>query len=204
MTAFCAGVADVQRRRRRRNATRSPKTKSCPGSTSACRSCRARWPWSSWPDGRSADRICDDAMRRSRKASLASPSARASSSAAATTRMATPASRSSSSFPPPSAPPSSPQASRPKGSMPSCSTALMRSTTTSMPTGRRSSGNEPGRRTGGPWRWHEGTVDYSPDMCPRTLDLLGRAVHLDVSPDLSDQNVAEIVEAVNKVLTAAL
>jgi len=65
-----------------------------------------------------------------------------------------------------------------------------------------------GQRTwsanGGPWRWHEGTVDYSPDMCPRTLDLLGRAVHLDVSPDLSDQNVAEIVEAVNKVLTAAL
>jgi hypothetical protein len=41
-------------------------------------------------------------------------------------------------------------------------------------------------------------------MCPRTLDLLGRAVHLDVSPDLSDQNVVEIVEAVNKVLIAAL
>jgi 8-amino-3,8-dideoxy-alpha-D-manno-octulosonate transaminase len=65
-----------------------------------------------------------------------------------------------------------------------------------------------GQRTwsanGGPWRWHEGKVDYSPDMCPRTLELLGRAVHLDVSPDLSDQNVAEIVEAVNKVLTAAL
>jgi dTDP-4-amino-4,6-dideoxygalactose transaminase len=65
-----------------------------------------------------------------------------------------------------------------------------------------------GQRTwstnGGPWRWHEGKVNYSPDMCPRTLDLLGRAVHLDVSPDLSDQNVAEIVEAVNKVLTAAL
>ena len=65
-----------------------------------------------------------------------------------------------------------------------------------------------GQRTwsanGGPWRWHEGKVDYSPDMCPQTLDLLGRAVHLDVSPDLSDQNVAEIVEAVNKVLSAAL
>jgi 8-amino-3,8-dideoxy-alpha-D-manno-octulosonate transaminase len=65
-----------------------------------------------------------------------------------------------------------------------------------------------GQRTwsanGGPWRWHEGKVEYSPDMCPRTLDLLGRAVHLDVSPDLSDQNVAQIVEAVNKVLSAAL
>jgi len=65
-----------------------------------------------------------------------------------------------------------------------------------------------GQRTwsanGGPWRWHAGGVEYSPDMCPRTLDLLGRAVHLDVSPDLSDQNVAEVVEAVNKVLSAAL
>jgi 8-amino-3,8-dideoxy-alpha-D-manno-octulosonate transaminase len=65
-----------------------------------------------------------------------------------------------------------------------------------------------GQRTwsanGGPWRWHEGKVDYSPDVCPRTLDLLGRAVHLDVSPDLSDQNVAEIIAAVNKVLSASL
>jgi 8-amino-3,8-dideoxy-alpha-D-manno-octulosonate transaminase len=65
-----------------------------------------------------------------------------------------------------------------------------------------------GQRTwsanGGPWRWHEGKVEYTTDMCPRTLDLLGRAVHLDFSPDLSDQNAAEIVEAVNKVLTAAL
>jgi 8-amino-3,8-dideoxy-alpha-D-manno-octulosonate transaminase len=65
-----------------------------------------------------------------------------------------------------------------------------------------------GQRTwsanGGPWRWHEGKVEYSADMCPRTLDLLGRTIHLDVSPDLTDQNVAEIVEAVNKVLLAAL
>jgi dTDP-4-amino-4,6-dideoxygalactose transaminase len=41
-------------------------------------------------------------------------------------------------------------------------------------------------------------------MCPRSLDLLERAINLDVSPDLSDQNVAEIITAVNKVLTAAL
>ena len=65
-----------------------------------------------------------------------------------------------------------------------------------------------GQRTwsanGGPWRWHEGKFDYSPEMCPRTLDLRGRAVHLDVSPNLSEQNVGENVEAVNKVLTAAL
>jgi hypothetical protein len=41
-------------------------------------------------------------------------------------------------------------------------------------------------------------------MCPRSLDLLGRAINLDVSPDLSDQNVAETIAAVNKVLSAAL
>ena len=57
---------------------------------------------------------------------------------------------------------------------------------------------------GGPWRWHEGEVDYSPDMCPRTLDLLGRTIQLDVSPDLTEQNVTEMVNAVNKVLSAAL
>jgi 8-amino-3,8-dideoxy-alpha-D-manno-octulosonate transaminase len=57
---------------------------------------------------------------------------------------------------------------------------------------------------GGPWRWHEGEVTYSPDMCPRTLDLLGRTIQLDVSPDLTEQNVTEMVNAVNKVLSAAL
>ncbi len=55
---------------------------------------------------------------------------------------------------------------------------------------------------GGPWRWHEGPVSYEADACPRTLDLLGRAVNVDISPDLSDQNVAEIIEAINKVLAA--
>jgi len=57
---------------------------------------------------------------------------------------------------------------------------------------------------GGPWRWHDGPVEYSVDMCPRTLDLTSRAVHLNVSPDLTDQTVAEIIAAVNKVLEAAL
>jgi dTDP-4-amino-4,6-dideoxygalactose transaminase len=56
--------------------------------------------------------------------------------------------------------------------------------------------------TSGPWRWHEGEVNYSPDMCPRTLELLGRAVHMDVSPDLTNDQVEEIAEALNKVLNA--
>jgi 8-amino-3,8-dideoxy-alpha-D-manno-octulosonate transaminase len=54
----------------------------------------------------------------------------------------------------------------------------------------------------GPWDWHEGEVRYSRDMCPRTLNLLGRAVHLDVSPELTDRNVQEIGEALDKVLNS--
>jgi 8-amino-3,8-dideoxy-alpha-D-manno-octulosonate transaminase len=56
--------------------------------------------------------------------------------------------------------------------------------------------------TSGPWRWHDGEVKYSADMCPRTLELLGRAVHMDVSPDLTNDQVEEIAEALNKVLDA--
>jgi dTDP-4-amino-4,6-dideoxygalactose transaminase len=55
---------------------------------------------------------------------------------------------------------------------------------------------------GGPWRWHEGALDYRPDACPRSLDLLGRALHIDISPDLTDQQVEELTEALDKVLTA--
>lgn len=54
---------------------------------------------------------------------------------------------------------------------------------------------------GGPWRWHEGEVRYTPDACPRTLDLLSRAVHIDISPDLSNENIEELAEGLNKVLS---
>lgn len=56
--------------------------------------------------------------------------------------------------------------------------------------------------TSGPWRWHEGEVNYTPDMCPQTLGLLGRAVQMDVSPDLTNDQVEEVAEALNKVLEA--
>ena len=55
---------------------------------------------------------------------------------------------------------------------------------------------------GGPWRAHARKVTYTQDMCPCTLDLLGRAVHLDVSPELTNENVEEVAEALNKVLSA--
>lgn len=57
---------------------------------------------------------------------------------------------------------------------------------------------------GGPWRWHEGDVGYSSDMCPRSLELLRRAVHLDVSPDMTSDNLAQLADALIKVLEGVL
>jgi hypothetical protein len=37
-------------------------------------------------------------------------------------------------------------------------------------------------------------------MCPRSLDLLGRAVHLNVSPLLTNEDVEETIEGLNRVL----
>lgn len=53
---------------------------------------------------------------------------------------------------------------------------------------------------GGPWRWAKREIEYRQDMCPRSLDLLGRAVHLNVSPLLTNEDVEETVEGLNKVL----
>jgi len=52
----------------------------------------------------------------------------------------------------------------------------------------------------GPWRWNQRDVSYDREMCPRALDLLERAVHVDISPDLTDTNVEEMAAAINKVL----
>lgn len=57
---------------------------------------------------------------------------------------------------------------------------------------------------GGPWRWAHRDIKYEPDACPRTLALLGRAVHLDVSPLLTNEDVEETVEGINKVLDGLL
>ena len=57
---------------------------------------------------------------------------------------------------------------------------------------------------GGPWRWNDVDVSYSEDMCPRSLDLLSRALHLNISPDLSMANVEELAGAIVKVFNALL
>jgi dTDP-4-amino-4,6-dideoxygalactose transaminase len=53
---------------------------------------------------------------------------------------------------------------------------------------------------GGPWRHHPREVDYSADMCPVTMDLLRRAIHVDVSPDLSDEQVEQTGAAIVHVV----
>jgi dTDP-4-amino-4,6-dideoxygalactose transaminase len=57
-----------------------------------------------------------------------------------------------------------------------------------------------------PWgpAFYKGNVTYGKDMCPRTLDLLGRALNLDVSPLLTDADVEEIITAVRKVAEVIL
>ena len=40
-------------------------------------------------------------------------------------------------------------------------------------------------------------------MCPRTLDLLGRAVHLDISPLLDMDEIEETLAGLSRVLRAA-
>lgn len=57
---------------------------------------------------------------------------------------------------------------------------------------------------GGPWRNHPRPIRYSVADCPRTLDLLGRAVHIDVSPDLDNGTIEEMTEGIHKVLNALL
>ena len=46
---------------------------------------------------------------------------------------------------------------------------------------------------------YQGKVEYSPDMCPQTLDLLSRAVHLDINPLLTEEDIDQTIEAINKV-----
>ncbi len=53
---------------------------------------------------------------------------------------------------------------------------------------------------GDPWRWAKREIVYTPDMCPRSLDLLGRAVHLNVNPLFTNEDVEETVEGLNRVL----
>jgi 8-amino-3,8-dideoxy-alpha-D-manno-octulosonate transaminase len=53
-----------------------------------------------------------------------------------------------------------------------------------------------------PWTMAQRDIEYDHDMCPRSLELLGRAVHINVSPLLTNEDVEETVEGLNRVLNA--
>jgi dTDP-4-amino-4,6-dideoxygalactose transaminase len=57
-------------------------------------------------------------------------------------------------------------------------------------------------RQGYPFSMARRGIDYRVDMCPRSLELLRRAVHLDVPPQLTDLDVEETADALRKVVTA--
>ena len=41
---------------------------------------------------------------------------------------------------------------------------------------------------------------YSRDMCPRTLDLLGRSIHIEINNNYSEEDCKAITLGINKVL----
>ena len=45
---------------------------------------------------------------------------------------------------------------------------------------------------------------YSADMCPKTLDYLRRAIHLDINPLWTDQDVEEVITGLDKVLSVLM
>ncbi|MDX9972078.1 MAG: DegT/DnrJ/EryC1/StrS family aminotransferase [FCB group bacterium] len=56
-------------------------------------------------------------------------------------------------------------------------------------------------RHGRPWTspLHDPDRTYSPDMCPNTLEILGRAVMLTISQALEDKHVEWVIQAIRKV-----
>ena len=46
--------------------------------------------------------------------------------------------------------------------------------------------------------------DYKADDCPRTMEWLGRSVHLDIPPQLTEMDCDQIVEGIHKVLSVML
>ena len=59
---------------------------------------------------------------------------------------------------------------------------------------------------GGPWKdpRYQGAVKYSKDMCPTLVDLLSRAVHIHVPPQLTPDDCDAVAEGIRKVAAAYL
>lgn len=54
---------------------------------------------------------------------------------------------------------------------------------------------------GYPWKdpAYKGNVTYSKDMCPKTLDILSRSLRFTINIKMTEQNILEVAEAINKV-----
>jgi dTDP-4-amino-4,6-dideoxygalactose transaminase len=52
-----------------------------------------------------------------------------------------------------------------------------------------------------PWNdpAYKGNVQYSKDMCPNTLDILARCLRVGIHLNMTEQNILEIAEAINRV-----
>ena len=46
--------------------------------------------------------------------------------------------------------------------------------------------------------------DYKPDDCPQTMRWLGRSVHMDIPPQLTERDCDQIVEGIRKVASVLL
>lgn len=55
---------------------------------------------------------------------------------------------------------------------------------------------------GYPYSMAQREIDYSPDKCPKSLDLLARAVLVNVPPQMTQDDADETAEALRKVITA--
>ncbi len=53
-----------------------------------------------------------------------------------------------------------------------------------------------------PWELGDGHPPIDPTTCPRTHDLLGRAVNIDVSPDLTETQTDQVTAAIDKVFSS--
>ena len=53
----------------------------------------------------------------------------------------------------------------------------------------------------GPWQWAHGIPKYTPDACPKTLELLGRTIHLNINPLSTNQDIEETIEGFSKVMS---
>ncbi|MGI6461931.1 MAG: hypothetical protein ACOX5J_17910, partial [Candidatus Hydrogenedentales bacterium] len=53
---------------------------------------------------------------------------------------------------------------------------------------------------GRPWTspLHDQSRRYTPDMCPQTLDILGRSIHIDITQRYEQKHVDWIVQAVQE------